>query len=198
MSFLERVTYDLLGDIAFYRSALRSLRRTAPIARHPGRILPFVVDELAQRFRDAPALLSARETFSYRTLAERTNKYARWALNQNLTKGNVVCLLMPNRPDYLAIWLGVTKVGGIAALLNTNLTGASLAHCIDAVAPKHIIVSAALLDAWETARRGLHPGRRSGCTAPTVTPMRRIDREIEKLSGDPPAGCRRALPGQHR
>ena len=30
---------------------------------------------------------------------------------------------MPNRPDYLAIWLGITRVGGVVALLNTNCAG---------------------------------------------------------------------------
>ena len=53
---------------------------------------------------------------------------------------------MPNRPEYMAIWLGITKVGGVVALLNTNLAGASLAHCIDIVAPKHIIAAPELAD----------------------------------------------------
>ena len=30
---------------------------------------------------------------------------------------------MPNRPEFLALWLGVTRIGGVVALLNTNLTG---------------------------------------------------------------------------
>ena len=51
------------------------------------------------------------------------NRYARWALEQGLGKGDVVCLLMPNRPEYMAIWLGITRVGGVVALLNTNLAG---------------------------------------------------------------------------
>ena len=51
---------------------------------------------------------------------------------------------MPNRPEYLAVWLGVTRVGGVVALLNTNLVGTALAHCINIVAPKHIIVAAEL------------------------------------------------------
>src|ERR1700688_1418880 len=109
MSFFENVK----GDIVFFRGALRSLRRTAPIIKQPQRTFPCVIDELGQRFGDAPALLSARENFSYRALAARTNQYARWALAQNLAEGDVVCLLMPNRPEYLAIWLGVTKIGGI-------------------------------------------------------------------------------------
>ena len=58
---------------------------------------------------------------------------------------------MPNRPEYLAIWLGITRVGGVVALLNTNLVGPSLAHCIKIVTPKHIIVAAELIEALTTA-----------------------------------------------
>ena len=86
---------------------------------------------------DAPALLSDRESLTYRGLAQRANQYARWALGQGLAKGDVVCLLMTNRPEYLAIWLGLTSVGVVVSLLNTNLIGSSLAHCIRAVAPRH-------------------------------------------------------------
>ena len=39
----------------------------------------------------------------------------------------------------------------MVALLNTNLTGPSLAHCIDIVSPKHIIVAAELIDRLTTA-----------------------------------------------
>ena len=53
---------------------------------------------------------------------------------------------MPNRPEYMAVWIGITSVGGVVALINTNLIGPSLAHCIDIVAPKHIIVAAELAD----------------------------------------------------
>ena len=51
------------------------------------------------------------ESFTYRALAARANRYARWALDQGLAKGETVCLMMPNRPEYLAIWLGLTAVG---------------------------------------------------------------------------------------
>jgi fatty-acyl-CoA synthase len=139
------------NDVVFFRSAMRALRRVRPVIDQPGRIFPFVVDELADRFGPAPALLSVRETFTYRMLAERTNRYARWALAHNIAKGDVVGLMMPNRPDYVAIWLSVTKVGGIVALVNGNLVGRSLAHCIDIVAPRHVIVAAEYRDTWQTA-----------------------------------------------
>ena len=68
----------------------------------------------------------------------------RW---RRVGKGDTVCLMMPDRPEFLAMWLGITRVGGVVALLNTNLTGMALAHCINVVEPKHIIVAAELLDA---------------------------------------------------
>ena len=122
MKFLQR----LWGDLTFLRGAWRTIRRTSPIARNPTRIFPLVVDDLAARHG---------ETLTYRALAERSCRYARWASAQGLRKGDVVALLMTNRPEYVAVWLGVIRAGGTVALLNTNLTGPTLAFCIDSVAP---------------------------------------------------------------
>src|SRR5690348_1569056 len=110
---------------------LRALEFTAPISNNPERTFPTVVEEVAENFGEAPALLSDRECLSYRGLVERSNRYARWALDQNLAKGDPVCLMMSNCPEYMAIWLGITRVGGVVALLNTNLAGPSLAHCVN-------------------------------------------------------------------
>src|ERR1700716_2503050 len=131
---------------------LRALEMTAPIAANPTRTLPAIIDELAKAHGEKPALLSDRETLSYRALAARANRYARWALAQGVAKGDTVGLLMPNRPDYMAAWLGITRVGGVVALLNTNLTGRSLPFCIDVVAPRHMIVATELLESHAGAR----------------------------------------------
>ncbi len=141
---LEPVANNLGDSTA--KAWLRAMELTAPISRNPTRILPTVVEELAARFGDASALLSSRECMTYRSLSERSNQYARWALAQGLVRGEVVGLLMSSRPEYLAIWLGITSVGGVVALLNTNLVGASLAHCIDAASPRHLIVSEEYVD----------------------------------------------------
>jgi fatty-acyl-CoA synthase len=143
MGFFER----LRGDLTFLRGALRTIRLASPIARNPTRIFPMVVDELAARHGDKPALVSDRESLTYRTLAARSRQHARWARSQGLAKGDVVALLMTNRPEYVAIWLGIIRAGGTVALLNTNLTGPTLAFCIDSVAPRHVIVAGEFIDA---------------------------------------------------
>src|SRR5262249_53145259 len=130
---------------------LRALELAAPIPRQRERVLPAVIDELGHHLGDKPALLSDRESFTYHELAGRARRYARWALAQGVAKGGVVGLLMPNRPEDLAIWLGVTRVGGVVALFNTNLTGRPLAHCIQAASAKHLVVAAELADALDAA-----------------------------------------------
>jgi fatty-acyl-CoA synthase len=160
---------------------VRALEATAPITQQPRRLLLDIIAERAQMQGSAPALISERETLTYQELIARANRYARWALAQNLDKGETVCLLMPNRPDYLAIWLGITSVGGVVALINTQLRGPSLAHCIDLVAPRHVIVASELSEALQAA--GLS-------SAPKIWPhgggsLPRIDCTIENFSSAP-------------
>ncbi len=83
----------------------------------------------------------------------------------------------------MAIWLGITRVGGIVALINTNLAGDWLVHAINIVAPKHIIVAAELADALAACGR-LAPGFDAGRTAGDHG-LPRIDHEIQRGSGDP-------------
>ncbi|HVA41067.1 MAG TPA: long-chain-acyl-CoA synthetase [Candidatus Binataceae bacterium] len=134
-----------MNDPKFARQAwIRALERTAAIERDPECSMPLLVEQLAERFGMAPALVSRDGSLSYRALASRAHQYARWGLAQGLTAGDVAALLMPNRAEYLAVWLGLTRLGVKVALVNTNISGAALVHSISIVAPKLMIVDAAL------------------------------------------------------
>jgi fatty-acyl-CoA synthase len=144
---------DASKDGSASRAWLRALEMTAHIEDAPARTLPVVVDELGARFADAPALIGQGESFSHAQLAARMNRYARWALEKGIGKGDCVALLLPNRPDYLAAWLGLTRIGAVVALINTNLRGQALAHAIAAAKPRLLIAAGDLSAALE----GLDP-----------------------------------------
>jgi fatty-acyl-CoA synthase len=129
-----------VGETA-QRDWLRALEATAPLAALPKRLLFHVIEDLAQTSPDAPALICSDECLTYAALAARANAYARWAIAQKIGQGETVCLMMANRPEYMAIWLGLSAMGLVVALINTQLRGQSLAHCIDAVAPTHLIIA---------------------------------------------------------
>jgi fatty-acyl-CoA synthase len=139
------------GKPSAAKSWLKAIELTSRIEADPSRLFADVVEDWAARQLDRAALISEAETFSYRTLAERINRYARWALSAGIEPGDTVCLLLPNRPDYIAAWLGISKVGGVAALINTRLVGLSLSHCINVADADHVILADDLAGLFETA-----------------------------------------------
>jgi fatty-acyl-CoA synthase len=155
----ERTRRESSVGATAHRDWLRALEATAPIAKEPTRLLFDIIGDMAKTSPDAPALISSDERLTYGELAARANAYARWAIAQGIAKGETVCLMMPNRPEYMAIWLGLTTVGVVVALINTQLRGASLAHCIDAVTPKHLIAAAGFSEELQTLKPSMqsHP-----------------------------------------
>ena len=164
---------------------LRALEMTAGIDAAPTRTLPVVIDELARRLAEAPALLSDGENFTYRQLSERAHRYARWALDQGLASGDVVALMMPNRPEYMAIWLGLSSVGVVTALLNTNLVGAALTHSIAVARPRCVIAEAGLAAPTALAIRALNYAPRLWVHGERSANDLRIDLAADRLSGGP-------------
>jgi fatty-acyl-CoA synthase len=142
-----------------------------------------VIEESVARNGDVVALVSDRESLTYRGLTQRANQYARWALEHGLAKGDVVGLLMTNRPEYMAVWLGITSVGVVVSLLNTNLSGDSLAHCIRTVAPKHIIAASEFVDTVAAAL-GADAPEKIWAHGAVDGVQARIDLEIAGLSGE--------------
>ncbi len=130
---------------------LKAIELTARIESLPGRLFADVVDDWARRQPDRAALVTDDLTLDYDGLSKRINRYARWARSVGVTKGDTVGLIMPNGVDYVAAWLGISRVGGVVALINTKLVGLSLAHCIDVAKPAHIIVAHELTEMLDSA-----------------------------------------------
>ena len=180
-----RALDNLKKDWAFVRGIYKALRLVTPMARHKDRTFPDAAEELARRYGDRPALLSDRESLTYSEYNRRANRYARWAMANGVGKGDVVCLLMGNRPEYAAIWLGITRAGGVVALLNTNLTGAALAHCINIVRPKHLIVAAELVRSLASAEERLTVNATTWVHGKAAADDLRIDEEIMTYDDGP-------------
>ena len=140
----------LRSDFAYAAGLLRVVRATRIATKRPDRTLGDHLSEWAAQHGDRPALSNEREAYSYAKLDARANSYARWARARGLAKGDTVALLMPNRPEYVAIWFGLVRAGLGVALVNTNLTGAGLAHSLAVVSAKAVIVDSALLGALVT------------------------------------------------
>jgi fatty-acyl-CoA synthase len=92
------------------------------------------------------------QEITYAEFEKRANQFAHWGLSVGLTKGDCVALFMENRPDYIAFWAGMAKIAVKTALINYNLTGAGLAHCVKVAGARAIVMNPELAPAFEAAR----------------------------------------------
>lgn len=85
-----------------------------------------------------------------------SNKIANLFLNEyKLKKGDCVALFLENKPEYVAIWIGLSKIGVISSLVNTNLKNQPLLHSFQASKPKCIIYSSSLEESMDTIQNEL-------------------------------------------
>ncbi len=176
---------------AWARAWLRALESTARATGDPERILPRAVSEWAQSYGDTTALVSDRESFSFCALEARMNQYSRWALGAGVSSGETIALVMGNRPEYFAIWLGLTQVGAVVALISPDLRSPALAHALKVAEARRVIAAQECGDVCVAATGGpdglveiwLHGGERSG--------GRRIDVAVSTCSGEPLAPSER-------
>ena len=143
---------NIRRDLRFIGGLRRLLKRIKPIQLDSPDLVCDDWEEVVDRFPDHLAITDERRSLTYRELDALANRYAHWARGRNLRRGDAVALMMMNRADYIAAWMGFSKVGVAAALINTNLTGQPLAHCLNIVGASQIIADDETWPQVETAR----------------------------------------------
>jgi len=121
---------NIKRDLRFVAGLRRLLNRIKPIELDSDVLVPDDFEEAVDRFPDNVAVEDEHRSLTYRELDALANRYGHWAKGRGLRRGEVIALVMMNRAEYLAAWLGFSKVGIATALINTNLTGQALAHCL--------------------------------------------------------------------
>lgn len=87
-----------------------------------------------------PFIIFEDHSYSYRAIDKLANKVAHWAMSVGLKSGDTAALLMQNRPEYVAIWVGLLKIGVTVALINFNIKGKPLIHSLQISGAKIVIV----------------------------------------------------------
>jgi len=142
-----------------YLSGLfRTLARVSSIAPGSPQLACDDFEAAVDHWRDRPAISCDGRNLTYGELDALANRYAHWAEHAGLRRGETVALFMPNRLEYVAIWMGLAKVGVITALINNQLVGEALAHCLEISGAAHCLVDEETWPAFEGVRRQLkHP-----------------------------------------
>jgi len=68
-----------------------------------------------------------------------SNQLAHWLLARGIKRGDVVALLMENKPEFIGWWLALTKIGAQVGMINYNVKQKGLVHCIKVANSKALI-----------------------------------------------------------
>lgn len=141
------------GDL---RDRIDTVRAIARLARHWKYLTPrsrvgvsTLFDERVASGPDDLALAWQDERFSWAQFADRAGRYADFFAREGVVKGDVVALVMENRPDFLFAVMGLARLGATSSLINTNLVGRALVHAISVCGASRILVGAERLEAIE-------------------------------------------------
>ncbi|PCI87067.1 MAG: long-chain-acyl-CoA synthetase [Hyphomicrobiales bacterium] len=143
---------SIKSEITYLKGFLSIKAILKPISANPTTILADRWDLIAKQNRDKTALFFEDRQTTYGQFIDLSNQFTRWTFDIKIKKGDCIAVLMNNCPEYISTWLGISRSGGAAALLNTSLTGMGLAHCINIVGAKHIIIDPELAAHFESAK----------------------------------------------
>jgi acyl-coenzyme A synthetase/AMP-(fatty) acid ligase len=74
---------------------------------------------------------------------------ANYFLAEGYSHGDVIALVLDNSIEYPCVWIALSKIGCITALINTNLRATPLLHSIKTVNAKGVITSKQILSGKE-------------------------------------------------
>lgn len=119
-----------------------------------------IADVFRQHVRKHPnkvCIISEDQEWTFQQIEDYSNKIATVFSTYGYHKGDVVGMLLENRPEFVAIWLGLSKLGVIIPLLNTNLRKASLLHSIKVSKCQALIYGVDFIDAVSDIMNSLDP-----------------------------------------
>ena len=148
---------------------IRALASVAAMERDRDLTLAGMLESLAEAHGERFALIGADERLSYVGLARRVAEVARWAASRY--RGATLGLLMPNRPEYVALWLGLTRGGCVVALLNPALGDEAMRHAVGVAGCAAVIVDPSLRARGEAGGATLLDPAELVCTEPVALPM---------------------------
>lgn len=102
------------------------------------------------------ALLFENQRYSYKELNAWANQIAHFYLSLGIKKGDVITVMIENRPELIATVIALAKIGVTSALVNTSQTGKVLTHSVNLVNPVAIVVGEECRAAVDEVRQNLN------------------------------------------
>ena len=104
-----------------------------------------------KRYPNEIAFVFKEQEITWQEADLKVSQYGAFLQSQGITKGDCFALLMDNSADFLMLLLAAHRIGAIAALINTTVTGEGLKHVVTIVDAKAAVLGASHLEKFESS-----------------------------------------------
>ncbi|MCJ1308751.1 hypothetical protein MMC25_002405 [Agyrium rufum] len=126
---------------------LRTLRRMKWFEQQVAKSVKFhressfyLFDDSANEFPTTRAIWSRQGNYTWAQTQQWAYHYGAYFLSKGVKPGEQVAFYLINSPEMVFAWLGLWSIGCAPALVNYNLVGGSLEHCIKLAGANMILV----------------------------------------------------------
>lgn len=104
-----------------------------------------------KRYPNEIAFVFKEQEITWQEADLKVSQYGAFLQSQGIAKGDCFALLMDNSADFLMLLLAAHRIGAIAALINTTVTGEGLKHVVTIVDAKAAVLGASHLEKFESS-----------------------------------------------
>lgn len=110
------------------------------------------------------------------------NQYAQWYIEHGVKPNDLVSFYLTNSPDFIFAWLGLWAVGAAPAMINYNLSGKALIHCLGIAGSRILLVDSdpELVARIEESRRNIEASGTMICVLDTKCKDSLYSRKAER------------------
>ena len=150
MDFYQEINSDttITCFLPNFRGAFRYIRLLLLVYYYQklNLTVPQAFAKTVKSHENKTAIIFEDQAWTFKDLEEYSNRVANYFLRAGYKPGQCIALFMENRPEYVGLWLGCSKIGLVPALINSNLAGQSLLHSINAACARAVICGGEFLE----------------------------------------------------
>ncbi|OWR45592.1 fatty acid transport protein [Danaus plexippus plexippus] len=115
--------------------------------------MPDIFHDVVKKHPKKACFLFEDEVWTFQQVEEFSLRVSAVLRAQGVRRGDTIALMASNYPEMPAIWLGVTRIGAVSPLINTNQTGNTLLHSINIAKCDYVIYGSEFESAIQDVRK---------------------------------------------
>jgi crotonobetaine/carnitine-CoA ligase len=104
------------------------------------RTIGYILEDKVKEKAEEPFLYFKDDIYSYKSVNTKSNRIANGYQKMGVKKGDRIVSMMPNCPEFIFHWFGLSKLGAVDTPINVSYKGEFLRHAIENVGAKVMLV----------------------------------------------------------